>query len=276
MRILSKVFENDKITGCNVVDDAGHQFFVLKDVLKQYTYTNAKITADNKVIGDNIPQVQARSKQNISARTITLYHGSHRGLDGTINAMRSRSSCDFGKGFYTGDYDKQAKMLISDDVNGHFYTLSVDLSALNVYEFTDDVLWALYVGVNRGHIDIRPYSKLQKLLQEIDKHDVIVGLIADDKMMFVYAQFIEGVLTDKALIACLQQVKLGKQFVFKNDAACKKIKILADDQLSVAERRSLLNIKQGMLSNIAPMVANLQRLYRRQGLYIDEILERYK
>lgn len=177
--------------------------------------------------------------------------------------------------FY-GDKSKQAQMLIADDENGVFYELHAQLDMLKVYTFTDNILWALYVGVNRGHIDVKQYPKLKALCKQIDNYDVVVGLIADDKMMFVYMQFIAGVITDKALIACLQQVKLGKQYTFKNDAACQAITIVRSERITNQMKTLCKKEKQSTLLSINNTVDYLIRTYRRQGKYIDEILEMFK
>lgn len=266
LTITTKIMQNQHIIGCYAVDETFVEHYIEKADLKQYTYTNATITADNKILNCAVPIKQVT----------TLYHGSHKGIHDSITTRYSRNRCDFGKGFYTGDKPKQAQMLIADDDSGVFYVLHAQLDQLKVYTFTDNVLWALYVGVNRGHIDVKQYPKLKTLCKQIDDYDVVAGLIADDKMMFVYMQFIAGLITDKALIACLQQVKLGKQYTFKNDAVCQAITIVRSEHLTEQMKTLCKKEKQGTLLNINSTVEYLIRTYRRQGKYIDEILENFK
>jgi hypothetical protein len=85
-----------------------------------------------------------------------------------------------------------------------------------------------------------------------------------------------GVITDKALIACLQQVKLGKQYTFKNDAACQAITIVRSERISNQMKTLCKKEKQSTLLSINNTVDYLIRTYRRQGKYIDEILEMFK
>lgn len=206
----------------------------------------------------------------------TLYHGSHRGIEGCINPVSSRALCDFGKGFYTGDIKEQAETLVSNDENGKLYVLSVNLDNLRIYNFDNDVLWALYVGVNRGRIDITKYKKLQALIHKINSNDVIVGLIADDRMMYVYGLFVDGLITDAVLIESLKSVKLGSQYVFKTMEACSQIKIANSEILSEERKKELLHNKSKVIGNIQNVIEDLSKKYRRQGRFIDEILEEYK
>lgn len=106
---------------------------------------------------------------------VILYHGSHGGISGVINASSSRKLCDFGIGFYTGDKQEQAKSIIADDEEGVFYTLKADL---------------------------------------------------------------DGIITDKALSECLKSVKLGSQYVFKNDMACQRICIIKSGVLQEDEKKN--------------------------------------
>ena len=62
-----------------------------------------------------IEKKQKRNYNNFMGNIITLYHGSHEGIEGEIAPNISRDVCDFGKGFYTGDNPTQAKTLICED-----------------------------------------------------------------------------------------------------------------------------------------------------------------
>ena len=53
----------------------------------------------------------------------------------------------------------------------------------------------------------------------------IVGPIADDRMVRAFTEFEEGILTDKALLLCLQDVDYGIQITAKTQSACDCIRI---------------------------------------------------
>ena len=55
---------------------------------------------------------------------IILYHGSRGGLEGSIRPI-SRVRCDFGKGFYMGESEEQAKGLIVEDSSPVLYTMKL-------------------------------------------------------------------------------------------------------------------------------------------------------
>lgn len=77
--------------------------------------------------GDSMPDI----------RTAHLFHGSKRGLNGSISPYMSRTECDFGRGFYTGDQEDQQLGLIAKWDTGVMYELSATLSDLEVLEFDE-------------------------------------------------------------------------------------------------------------------------------------------
>lgn len=210
------------------------------------------------------------------ANAFSLFHGSHSGISGEILATKSRSLCDFGTGFYTGDNELQAKTIIAEDDGGVFYELSADLSNLSVYEFKNNLEWAFVIGAYRNHIDKEQYPKLKSLISEIEKFDVIKGLIANDRMAYVYTQFVTGAITDVVLQNALQYVHLGNQYVFKTNEACKNIKIISSKKLAESERKDLLHEKHKTIGTLKSDIEELQRKYRRDGRFIDELLDDWR
>lgn len=268
LTMIEKVKDkNGKIIGCVAVDENNQKHSIPKQDFLNYKFSNVMITK-NSNIRQNTPK---------PAKTeITLYHGSHKGIKGEIQADLSRELCDFGKGFYTGDKPEQAKTLIVDDKTGVYYALKVDTANLKIYKFKDNIEWALYVGVNRGHLNANKYNQLANFVKFINSHDIVVGPIADDRLMFIYAEFINGNITDKALINCLQFVKLGNQYVFKNNKACQHIKIISTYELTETEKKSLKHQKNLTIGNISTYVDEIKVKFRRDGKYIDEIMVNWR
>jgi peptidoglycan/xylan/chitin deacetylase (PgdA/CDA1 family) len=111
---------------------------------------------------------------------------------------------------------------------------------------------------------------------KISSNDVVIGYIADDRMVYVYSAFIDGTMTDIALINCLKYVNMGKQYVFKTKRACSKIKILNRYHLDSDYRKVLLHDKHRTINEVQYVVEEMIKKYRRTGKYIDELLEVYK
>lgn len=96
----------------------------------------------------------AKVAEDISLPTnrILLYHCSKSGIEGKIEP-KSRSQCDFGKGFYMGTDPTQALTLICDYDKSKFYIVSVDLSDLDTIKVPADIEWAMLVAYHRGRME---------------------------------------------------------------------------------------------------------------------------
>ncbi len=213
-----------------------------------------------------------------------LYHGSKIGLNGDIRCDSSRKECDFGQGFYTGNKPDQPMGLIAKWNNHQFYELKCEIDDLKVKEFGDTYIeqidWALFIGFNRRPESYLNYQVLYNRYTRYNlDYDVIIGPIADDKMFKLLDEFFSKRLCDKALIQGLQQVKLGKQYVFKTQKACDKkhIQIISERKLTQNE------IKQAAVDNdnrnrqTENLIDQLNARYRRaqDTKFFDEILEEW-
>ena len=192
--------------------------------------------------------------------TVTLYHGSKAGIRGTI-APISRDRCDFGKGFYMGT---EAKI----------YTLSVDLSELKILDVEVGLDWALLVAYNRGKLDSVKSTKIYNRFVELSKGcDMIIGYIANDRMFVVLDRFFNGEITDLALIHSLSALNLGKQYAALTEKACKKIKIIEEQEISEYDRDKLKRLSEVNRSEGIAKAEEICRKYRREGQFFDEILK---
>lgn len=213
-----------------------------------------------------------KTKNNI----LTLYHSSHRGLEGIIKP-KSRFITDFGCGFYTGTFLKQAQALISEDMDGKLYKLNVNLEELSNYNFKNDpILWALYIGYNRNLIDHGLYKKLKSICEEIASHDVIIGKIVDDQIANVFTRFTDNTITSTALVECIKYLNLGEQYVFKTQKSCDAIRIVEESQLTSSQKSLLKRERNADLETISYKVEEIITRNRRSGLFADELLEDYK
>lgn len=208
-----------------------------------------------------------------SSEIVTLYHGSKSGIYGNI-APISREHCDFGKGFYMGTDRMQPLTLICNYPNAKIYTLSVNLSDLKILDVEAGLDWALLIAYNRGKMESVKNSQIYKRFAGLRNDcDMIIGYIANDRMFVVLDRFFNGEITDLALINSLSALKLGKQYVALTEKACKKIKIIDEQEISDDERDKLKKESEANRAKGIAMANEICRQYRREGQFFDEIIQ---
>lgn len=211
-----------------------------------------------------------------------LYHGSKSGIKGDI-APKSLDACDFGQGFYMGDLPDQPKGLIAEFPDNRFYELDCDFASLKFKTFEEDandqIDWALFIAYNRGLLEEKYRNLCEKYRAYNENYDVIIGIIADDKMTQALQRFFMGELCDAALIEAMQKVSLRKQYVAKTKEACDKthIKILRESPLTHEEIKQAKAISQNRNLILDQLFRQLNTRYRRaQNVkYFDEIIEEW-
>ncbi len=209
---------------------------------------------------------------------IVLYHGSRGGIEGEIKPI-SRTRCDFGQGFYLGDSKNQAKGLVLEDPSPYFYKILLKLSNIP----NDRILllsgkdWLNIVLANRKNL--KEFNDLQiakDCLEISNEYDVIIGPIADDRMIEAIRRFEQKALTDDGLVACLQSVDMGMQYVLKTEFACRQVEILEEKQIFGQEKEYIKNFIQKNRDLAYNIIDKMQEKYQRSGLYINEIIKREK
>lgn len=210
-------------------------------------------------------------KSTHADEVVTLYHGSKSGIRGAI-APISREHCDFGKGFYMGTDRTQPLTLICNYPNAKIYTLSINLSDLKILDVEVGLDWALLIAYNRGKMEPVRHSAIYTRYANLSKgYDMVIGFIANDRMFVILDRFFNGEITDLALINCLSALKLGKQYVALTEKACKKIKILDEQELTRNNRDRLKQESKTNRSKGIAMADEICRKYRRSGQFFDEI-----
>lgn len=201
-----------------------------------------------------------------------LYHGSKAGLDGDIEPI-SRSECDFGRGFYMGNYVIQPLTLICMESAPKFYTMSLDMHGLKVLNLNIDIDWAMLIAYNRGEMERVAGSEIYtKYAHFIDGYDLVVGYIANDRMYTELSRFFRGNITDVALIHCLSALDLGKQFVAVSKKACRQVKIIKEESLSPLELTILADMSAKRRKEGIRLADEVVKQYRREGRFFDEII----
>lgn len=197
-----------------------------------------------------------------------LYHGSKGGIKGAIQPA-SRETCDFGRGFYLGDKEEQPQSLIAEYENSRFYTFDCDFAGLSVKEFqndySDQMDWASYIAYNRKILNPEKCPALCRKYEEYNhSFDVIIGVIANDKMTQALNRFFIGDLCDQALLDALKKVKLGNQYVLKTSEACGENHVRLIDSRPL-EEKEIKQLKSW----------NMQRMRQMDGI-LDQIKTRYR
>ena len=210
----------------------------------------------------------------ISEGRVLLYHGSKSGIKGKIEP-KSRSQCDFGKGFYTGTDPSQALTLICDYDKSKFYIVSVDTTDLKTIEVPADIEWAMLVAYHRGRMETITGTPLYEKYRKMSKDkDIIIGSIANDRMFYVIDNFFIGNITDAALVGSLSALQLGKQYVAVTQKGCDAIRIEAEIELSYLERMFIQKVAEANRAKGVSLANSICKNYRREGLFFDEILEK--
>ena len=210
----------------------------------------------------------------LSEGRVLLYHGSKSGIEGKIKP-KSRSQCDFGKGFYMGTDPSQALTLICDYDKSKFYIVSIDTTDLKTIEVPANIEWAMLVAYHRGRMETIKgtplYGKYRKMSED---KDIIIGSIANDRMFYVIDNFFIGNITDAALVGSLSALQLGKQYVAVTQKGCDAVQIEAEIELSHLERLYIQEVAEANRAKGVSLANSICKNYRREGLFFDEILEK--
>lgn len=201
-----------------------------------------------------------------------LFHGSKDGLS-EVTITGSRDNCDFGKGFYLGETYNQALSFVCEKEKSSVYSFKYSLRDLKIKRFDCNLEWMIAICYYRG--TLREYASNQmvrKIVAEIENADVIIAPIADNKMFYVMAQFIDGEINADVALHSLSASKLGLQFIFKTDKALQNLVPIEKYYLSNPERedcRKLLNERGYEIDT----KLKLAKREFKTGLYIEEILK---
>ena len=180
----------------------------------------------------------------------------------------------FGQGFYTGESYEQAASFISGFDNSSIYFLDFDDSDLKCRRYEVDQDWMMTVAYYRGAIrQYEEHPTIRKLVKRSRECDYIVAPIADNRMFQIIDAFMFGEITDEQCKHCLAATNLGYQYIFINDKAVSRVKILEHCFVS-QEEKEYYNKKKDEDMRFGDNKVRMARIkYRGQGRYIDEILK---
>lgn len=203
---------------------------------------------------------------------LILYHGSKQGIVGDIQP-KSRKDCDFGVGFYTGTDTIQPLTLVCGEPNPKFYVVDLKLEGLKVLEMELGLEWAMVVAYHRGYMDIIKGTEMyEKYAHFLDGYDMVIGYIANDRLYTELTRFFNGDITDVALMNCLVALDLGKQYVAKTQKGCDAFSIVTESDIYQMELLALREKSAIRRKESYAIASEIEKKYRREGKYFDEIL----
>lgn len=214
-------------------------------------------------------------KERLKENHKLLFHGAKDNISGKIQANVGRINNDLGQGFYTGEKYEQAVSFVSGYKNSSVYYFDFDDQNLKCKEYHVDQEWMLTIAYYRGALEKYSNSSLLKeLIASSRKCDYIIAPIADNRMFSIINSFIRGEITDEQCKHCLAATNLGNQYVFINELAVSKLKMVEKVYLCEKEKQYYQEMRSNdaKLGEDKVMLARIE--YRGKGKYIDEILDK--
>lgn len=209
---------------------------------------------------------------------IRLFHGSKKGICGKIRPI-SRSFCDFGAGFYMGTNPDQVRGLVSSFPSPFFYELELDADKVgrdNIL-ILDGMDWVYAVLACRGTVaDFNELEVSKKILKKLNSVDLVIGPIADDRMMAAMRRFEANGLTDEGLRRCLLAVDYGFQYAAKTQKCCDAIEIISRKGLTPAQLIDFNKYAENQRQKSCGIVEHVARECLRQGQYLSEMIDSLK
>jgi len=133
---------------------------------------------------------------------------------------------DFGLGFYTCTEEEYPLKLASAQRTMALSKYTVTLKGLRVLEFNLDLEWLLSIGFHRRDFASRKWCHVlrDRCREWLSGCDVAIGIISDDKTHDAIEGFLDNSIFADAAIAMVDAANYGKQYVFKTQEACDRLK----------------------------------------------------
>ena len=111
----------------------------------------------------------------------------------------------------------------------------------------------------------------KEIREIINKHDIVVGTIADDRMNDAIHAFNDGALSDIGLTECLKYIDYGEQIVIKTDKINDIVHMINEKELYGAEADDIRKQAKADRIKSQNIVKEMKIKHRRNGSFIDEI-----
>ncbi len=206
---------------------------------------------------------------------IVLFHGAKKPFALPLDfASNSKTTNDFGIGFYLGETFEQAANYISFLNASFVYCFKLDLKDLKTYKFEVNTEWMIAIAYFRGWIkDYEDCPFVKDILRKIIDCDVVIAPIADNRMFDIIADFIEGNITDEVCRHSLAATNLGFQYVLKTDKAISKTTMIKEMFVSRKEKEECVKKRMTLTENGLEKVKIARIEYKGKGKYFEEIVK---
>lgn len=202
-----------------------------------------------------------------------LFHGSKNSLSLPIDLNHSRKNNDLGSGFYCGETFKQAAMYICTNSSTQVYSFLLNKDTLKIKEFKVEKDWMLAISYYRGWLNAYPFNDyLKGIIDEVEKADLVIAPIADNRMFDIISEFVRGEITDALCQHALSATNLGYQYVLRSDKALSQLSLLRCHYVCSLEKKECYNERLSLNKEGADKVKVARIEYRGKGQYIDELL----
>lgn len=153
-----------------------------------------------------------------------LYHGTNTDF-GEILLSRCRPNKDFGQGFYLTDIRSQAEAMAIRRCE--FEETGVPI--VQEYEFDENLLSGddfdvmSFDGVSEEWAEFILMNRMAKG-QRMHNHDIVVGPVADDGVVFQLNLYMQHLITIEALVKELTYRQLNNQYYFGTERAIQQLR----------------------------------------------------
>ena len=184
---------------------------------------------------------QILKEEYVDKENIILFYGTKKPLCRPIDFINnSKSTNDFGIGFYLGETFEQAANYISVLNQNIVYCFGLNLNDLKIYKFNVNTEWMIAIAYFRGWLnDYKDSPLIKRLVSKLSDYDVIIAPIADNRMFDIIAEFVENEITDEQCRHALAATNLGFQYVLKTNKTLKMLSFLKKC-MSVKKKKSIV------------------------------------
>lgn len=203
---------------------------------------------------------------------ILLFHGAKRKIDSQIDLSYSKINNDFGRGFYCGEYYRQASMFISNFKESMVYAYGIIPKGLKKAEYSINSDWVLTIAYYRGFLnEYSDHRIIKDLKKRVEKADLIIAPIADNRMFDVIREFTDGRISLEACEEALVALDLGRQYVLRSEKAISRLGYLKKFYLCEDEKEYHQIIAKQSFAKRMEQIKGF-RSRNKNGRYIEEIL----
>lgn len=206
---------------------------------------------------------------------LILFHGAKKEFRLPLDFNKnSKTTNDFGVGFYLEETFEQAANYISFLEASFVYCFKLDLKELKIYKFEVNTEWMIAIAYFRGWIrDYKECDVVKNILEKLNDCDVIIAPVADNRMFDIIADFVEGNITDEVCKHSLAATNLGFQYVLKTEKAILKTTTIKEMFVCKKEKDECVKKRVSLTESGLEKVKIAKIEYKGKGKYFQEIVK---